>query len=222
MRFIPCGRAIGSLAILAALPGCCTMARLFCGPDQTPWVSVEFDTPAKALATFREAARRDDAIVAFRCLSEDFKQRTGLKGVVEATIAWEKLKDQVTGLHLLGYADVSAPEPLPDGRIAYVLDVSGHRLRVRLVRQAYWEVRWTPGSTPDEVREDGRYVPDLGGLVLTRDDPAEGTTQVGAVLPPADVAELTRDRIVGATVGHLWKVDDLEPLKAEDPSFGPD
>ena len=42
-----------ALVLCALLPtgGCCSFARFFCGPDKTPWVSVDFDAPGMMLYT---------------------------------------------------------------------------------------------------------------------------------------------------------------------------
>ena len=99
-------RRIALLALCLAFPapGCCTLARLFCGPDDSEWVQISFRTPRGALATFKEAVRRDNCQVVYDSLGEDLKTRMDL-GLLEACVAWEKLKDEYTGLHLLGYAE---------------------------------------------------------------------------------------------------------------------
>ncbi len=65
------------LAVILALPapGCCTLARLFCGPDDSEWVQIDYKTAPAALATFMEAIRRDDCRVIYDSLGEALKRR---------------------------------------------------------------------------------------------------------------------------------------------------
>ncbi|MCA9300444.1 MAG: hypothetical protein KDA28_15340, partial [Phycisphaerales bacterium] len=109
-------RATQILAVLAiCLPtgACCNLARYFCGPDDSEWVSERFDTPDHAIRTFREAVRRADTSVIARCWSKGFRRRTGLVGSVESAIAWERVQEQFSGVHVLGYAEISARRESP-------------------------------------------------------------------------------------------------------------
>ena len=96
-------RQIAILALVLALPasGCCSLARLFCGPDDSEWVQIDYRTPRAGLATFMEAVRRDDCRVIYDSLAETFKQRHSL-GLFEGCLFWERLKEAQSGLHLLG------------------------------------------------------------------------------------------------------------------------
>ena len=53
------------VSVLALLPllgtgSCCWMARVFCGPDTSPWVPISYETSRATLATFLEAVRREN------------------------------------------------------------------------------------------------------------------------------------------------------------------
>lgn len=206
---------IPHLALLAALAatqlaGCCTMARLFCGADRSPWVAVSFESPRAALTTFLEAARRDDAGIAYRCLSRAHKQRLrnqyGLNDSLDATLAWERIKQEAP-LHMLGYAEVPEFRRETAARASCVLDVSGRRFQFELVRQAYWSVSYTPdGAT---ILETGRFLDGaLTELVRLRSDQDEARVQVAALTFPHDeTGSLAPDQLVRVEVGHEWKVE---------------
>ena len=157
--FTPTLAAALGVVVLLPTGGCCTIASLLCGPDKSRWVPREYRTPDEALATFLEAIRRDQPVFIHESLSEKAKQRNGLPGVLETTVAWERLKREVTGLHLAGDATLSAPIREPDGRVRYDLAVSGRSLTVKLVEQAFWELGYT--NEPDgEIEREGRFVDD--------------------------------------------------------------
>lgn len=199
-RFLP---ALTSAVLAGSLGGCCTLARLWCGPDRTRWVPISFETPAAALATFQEAVRRDAPLEIYRSLSEGFKRRLGVGGAVEAAVAWRKITEETTGVHLLGTAQVSEPVSLASDRVRYVLSVAGHRLAVELVRQEYLSFRYVENG--DEIPA-GLYVADLSRYLRV-----QGRTF--SIRAPADLQlpenlPLERLREVGA--GVEWKVDALE------------
>ena len=205
-----CTRALAVSAVATLGSGCCTLASLWCGPDRSRWVPVSFETPEAALATFREAVRRDDAHHVWKSLSEGFKARNGLPGELEATVAWNRLRETVTGLHLLGEADVSAPERLAEDRIAFVLCVAGERLRVELVRQPFLEI---VHETSLGLERPGSYVTSLAPHVRVRRS-ADGLTS-SVVLTVEDLVlpmDTRSANVRGVRAGEDWKVDALDPL----------
>ena len=208
-------RAAGTLVAVAACllgPGCCNFARWMCGPDDSDRVSERFDTPTAAIATQREAVRRADTIAITRCLSEDFKQQTGIRGVLETALVWQRLRDEVPGIHLLGYAEVSERRPLGPGRCEYELAIAGQRMVVRLMRQPYWELAWTyDPDDPDDLEPRGEPLTHLGTVLDATIDEDEGTTAVSIRLPPIDVP-VELDRIQSASVGFEWKVQWIEAV----------
>ena len=94
---------VPALVLCSLLPtgGCCSFARFFCGPDKTPWVSVEFDAPESAVRTFLEALRRDDPDVLYLSLSDGYRQRLGID-LMAVNVAWERFREQNPGLHVAG------------------------------------------------------------------------------------------------------------------------
>jgi hypothetical protein len=205
-------RAWPVVLLCGSLPGCCTLARLFCGPDTSPWVHRSLRTPGAALATFLEAVRREDRGVIYECLGDRLKASLGLTGRIEVDLAYDTLKERVTGLHLLGYARVEEVRGggLP-GTVDYVIEAHGHRLVATFGEYSYWTV-WV-----DEVAEDGERRPQAyGGSIAdlrrsVRLDQERGTLLVqvrSSSLPSAPEEDLRE-----VTVGTEWKLDGLRGLE---------
>jgi hypothetical protein len=214
----PCtGRTAATVlmtALLLLAGGCCSLARLFCGPDLSPWVQRSFDTPFAAAKTFMEAARRDDStIIWYECLAKSYKARLknehGQAGAFEIRWAWERMK-QDAPLHMLGYATVT--EPKEDGnRATCVLDVEGRSVRIELVRQAGWLV---------EVRDEHGVIQKISGLVDSLDSRAKivdgkppRLELVPFLLQHDELNSVSPDQIVRAQVSHEWKIDLIELVK---------
>lgn len=210
----PCHRVLGLLLPWLALPasGCCTMARLFCGPDDTAWVPVAFSTPEETTATLLEAIRRDNGPVVVQCLGNAFKGRYHLGGL-EAMVAWQQLREQVTGLHLLGYARPGeAIDPTPSS-VAYVVEQSGHRLRIDLVREGIREVLYRrPNGTPGDASE-----PFTTAMIAIESTSTPDMDQSRITFAPIDVEhdglpQLPLSAIQAVGVRWQWKVADLRSL----------
>ena len=124
-----------SLLLLLLLPlhGCCSMARLFCGPDRTKWVPVDHASPEAAVRTLLEALRRDDPEMVYLSLSTAYQQRLHLDHAT-AQLAWARFTEANPGLHVAGYAKVPAAVRHGADRASMSLSIEGHELRVHLVR----------------------------------------------------------------------------------------
>lgn len=204
-------------APVLATPGCCSLARLFCGPDKSPWVPVAYDTPAQTLATFLEAIRRDNAREVYFCLSRSYLESLGLPSGVGFTVAWERLCAEIPHLHLAGYLPVPAqPVAQQDQGVTYELDLDGTPLRVYLARQNYLEVRYrTVDGMPRDV---GRYLDATlnGHLRLEPGEPdidGEPTSRLRLELPVefthAGVATLPLEQFDRFAIGREWKIANL-------------
>lgn len=133
-------------AAVLALPiatsgGCCTMARLFCGPDRSPWVQIDFRSPEHTVRTLLEALRRDDSEVVYQCLADAYRRDLGIDSM-SIQLAWQKVRDQIPGLHLAGYAEVPDPTCRDRDHAFVAIDVEGYVMEVELVRECYWQVRY--------------------------------------------------------------------------------
>ncbi len=191
--------AILALVLALPAPGCCSLAQLFCGPDDSEWVQIDFRTPRAGLATFMEAVLKDDCQVIYDSLAETFKQRQSL-GLFEGCVFWERLKEEQSGLHLLGFAEVTELASLP-GRAAYQLEYSGYRFRVELVEQQLW----TMFTDLENAAEIGRFAeisdlvqwPQTDGqsVVIQLPDPAT----IGPIVELEDVQEFR--------ISREWKVN---------------
>src|SRR5688572_13889449 len=102
-------------ALVLPLSGCCSLARFFCGPDTTPWVSVRFETPRLAVMTLLEALRRDDPEIVYVSFSQRYQRHHAID-VTTFKILWPRIREENQGLlFLAGYAQVPEPSRLgPD------------------------------------------------------------------------------------------------------------
>lgn len=190
------------------------MARLFCGPDKGPWVTVAHDSPQATVATFLEAVRRDDPQQVYRCLSESLCKERGLDGMVVAA-AWDRLREQTPGLHLLGYAKAPT-QPLRRDATAcvFVLEVEGVRITLDVVRESYWELRYL--GADGRVRESSTRLDEATYRSLVRaeevePDPVDDLPQArvgvaGRVAVHPGAAALDVAAVERLEVGREWKI----------------
>lgn len=229
--------ALLSLATAFAASGCCSLARFFCGPDTTPWVSQRFDTPHDAVATFLEAMGRDNADVVYLCLAEDYKRQLGITDHLAANVAWRMLQDETPGLHMARYAKVGDPELVADHGARFLLDVEGRKLQVELVRQTYWEVHYLkPPRVRDGVQDPGpRELGENGGIVPSllpyctivretprqpKDDeeqmePNRSTLTTRLTFHHGNLEQVPLEDVTRAGVGREWKIAGLRFLEPE-------
>jgi len=202
------GLLAGSSALSAS--GCCSLAAFFCGPDRTRWVAPDYREPDRALATFLEAVRRDRPDVVYESLSEQAKVRYGVPGVMETTLAWERLKQEVSGLHLLGTATVTTLGPQPDGRVSFQLSVAGRSATAWVVEQPFWEVWWLGADGYDRA---GRFVrrSDLAEMLVVQTED-EAVLDARVRDPKVMLPDLRKDQVRELRVGIMWKVDELSGL----------
>ncbi len=187
------------------------MARFFCGPDDSEWVSQDFTSPEATLATFREAFRRDNPDGLYLSLSEDLKRSYGLDGMT-AQVGYEELKNQVTGVHLLGTAEVSEPE-LHDGFVRFFLSApAGYTFRVDVKEYAFWEVRVSVPKIPEETYS--AYVQDLSAWFDVSELQAGGSGSLLVTSPlQLEAFGLLAEDIDGVRFAKEWKVLDFQPVE---------
>ena len=158
---MPPSRLAWSILLLLPLSGCCTLARFFCGPDTTPWVSVRFETPRLAVMTLLEALRRDDPEIVCLSFSQEYRKRLKMD-VLTVGLVWPRVREENPGLHVAGYAEVPEPTRIGADRAHVTIDVAGHQVEIELVRECWWELRYVrPDGTPGEP---GEIVSSFDGL----------------------------------------------------------
>ncbi|MCR9245480.1 MAG: hypothetical protein NXI31_10640 [bacterium] len=205
------------LALLALAPGltlsgCCTMARLFCGPDKSGWVQESYETPKKTVATLLEAIKRDEPGVIYRCLSAGFRRANKLDSVSGA-VGWQLLREQTPGLHLAGYAEITEPVRIADNGATFELDVEGRTLRIDLVRESFRELQYRrPDGTPGNAREQLASW-NAAARVVGVEDPEFDVSRF--VFEPFEFEHEGLDAIPLATIERvglvrLWKVSGLQ------------
>ena len=214
-----------AMAILsaAALPltGCCSVARAWCGPDRSPWVSVAFRTPELAARTLLEALRRDEPQVVYDALADELRTQLGVDGLA-IEIAWPKIKQQFPYLHVAGYAEVPPADFGPGGDTATItVEYEGQRLRLALVRHTYWELRYQrPGADLRPTQRDarvGRRLSDLSSTIkIELDVEAEEDLSHVSLLPQAashfGVDQIPPENVESLGVFTAWKIRQLTLL----------
>jgi hypothetical protein len=208
-----------AFALVAALPlgGCCSFARFFCGPDRTPWISVDYTSPEDAVRTMLEALRRDDPDIVYESLSDGYRQRHGLD-LMSVQVFWERFRDANPGLHVAGYAKVPTAERPAADRAVVRLEIEGHRLEVQLVRQDSWLVRYArpqvPGGEPTPPGKASHRIESFAGFVRVEADGDPEDEQSRVLVAPLRVrhagVELTTDAIEAVALQRVWKIADLQ------------
>ncbi len=213
MRTLPMASAV--LFGMLPLGGCCSLARLFCGPDHTAWVQIDYATPSAAVQTLIEAIRRDAPDVAYECLAATYRERLHLDSTAMA-VAWQQLKAAVPGLHLAGYATVPPPRHQTADTAEFALEVEGRPLRVRLAREAAWELRYQRADgSPGRA---ARPLPTLGAVaqlepVADPDRDLSRLTVQPMVFEHEGTALAAPAQIEAAGLVQRWKITDLEVPK---------
>lgn len=212
-------RILLTVTALLCLPmqSCCSLARLFCGPDKSEWVSVRFDTPELAVRTFLEALRRDDPSVVYKCLSEPFRAELGIDQDT-AVVIWPKLRDRYPGLHVAGYAEVPDAKRVGANAAVVDLEIEGQPFQVELIRQCQWQVRFRrEGLTgPKAIGEFGKQAgnaADLLNVTPIMDDPPMSMVSLnGRRVIHYGVEELSADSIESIVLEHTWRINGFPPL----------
>ncbi len=207
---------LGLLPLALSNSGCCTLARAFCGPDRSEWVSVDRRSPRACLRTFLEALRRDDSRELYFCLSEDFKRRQGIAGM-EFHIAYQALKEEIGFLHVAGYAELpAAPSLETDGACSYTLEVEGQRMTVQLVRNSYAMVRFRLQGEDRVVDRylSGNTLATVASLEAMEPDEIDLVPRSRIQLHPIlfehpGVERIGVEQIDLVGYGRDWKIDDL-------------
>ena len=205
-----------TVVALLALPlqSCCSLARLFCGPDKSEWVSVSFETPELTVRTFLEALRRDDPSVIYKCLSDPFRAELGVDQATMKLI-WPQVRDQYPGLHLAGYATVPTAVFDDKGTAIINLDVEGQAMQLQLIRQCHWEVRYRrPGARADIAiaRVGGKVANPAAVLQVTpiSDDPPTSIVALnGRRVAHSGFDELAIENIEAIGLEQTWRITSL-------------
>jgi len=210
-------RAISTalLAMTLSLPGCCTISRLLCGPEKSQWVSVSLASPTATVATLLEAIRRDAPDVVYGCLSTNLRREYKLDAIT-TQIAWQRLRERVTGLHLAGYAEIPAPEAQTANSATFMLEVQGHRLRIDLVRESFRQLVY---RRPNGTRGDS-LVPLDSWHEMARidrvDDPDFDKSRFSIepfVFEHEGLEELPLSAIESAGLIRRWRISALHSLE---------
>ena len=219
-------RALAITALLLTHTGCCTMARVFCGPDKSPWVSIDVATPEASVRTLLEALRRDEPEVLYLCLAASYQQKMGIDDLT-VQLGWERFKAANPGLHVAGYAQVPTAKRLAADRAEIQLAIEGRAMLVQLQRQTRWRARYErpplpprrPGEAPipTSAGEASGKLDDLAAALTIRpvaqDIEASTLTLAPLRLEHGGMDALALEQLEFLGIERLWKITDLRLLE---------
>lgn len=203
-----------AIALLLPLSGCCSLARYFCGPDRTSWVSVDYSTPELAVKTVLEALRRADPEVLYDSLSDRYRDQLGITNLT-LQVGWERFQEANPGLHVAGYATVPPPRMVGEDRAEFTLDVEGTPVDVRVVRRRKCSVVFRSDS--GALLEKGDQVASFAGLATSVPEADKVRSRV--TIGPLTVKHGNRDdlpleRIESAGIETVWRIDAIAVREA--------
>jgi hypothetical protein len=229
------------LALLALLPlllgcgGCCSLARLFCGPDTSDWEQIAYDTPPQTVATLLAALRRDNIEQVRRCLTERYQDELGITSL-SAQLVHNQLHRDLPYLYMVGYAPVpQQPTSSSDRGCSFEIEANGKQVRLDLVRQSYTRILYEepppPGETAREetaqermarqsiLVEAGEVLPHDSwngrAVVLHAADGPFGDRRSTVDLEPilfehGAISKLSLEQLHLVALGREWKIDRIQ------------
>ena len=184
------GAVLLLLPTLGGLGGCLT------GAKAEALVATGFRTPRQTVESFQTFLRADLPAREYRCFSQDFRARNGLSAFSYGE-ARDELFRRYPWLKWIARAEVVGEGSLGEGRHWVDLEAVGRTVRVKLVREDFFEIQDAGGPLADgeadferlvQLGSDGRRL----SLRLPLDPPLDGLEGVSEVL-----------------VARHWKIDDL-------------
>ncbi len=203
-----------AVALLLPLSGCCSLARFFCGPDRTPWISVDYSTPDLAVKTLLEALRRADPQILYRSLSDRYRAQLGITDLT-TDVGYGLFQDANPGLHVAGYAAVPPPRMVSDDQAEFTLVVEGTPVEVTAVRRRQWRVsyrrvngnRFDPGHSVHSFTDVARVDPEAG-------EDRSRLTIGPLTVKHTNLDELPLHRVEFAGIEAVWRIDAIRVREA--------
>lgn len=195
------GAGVLLLATLGGLSGCVCLR----DSEAERLVATGFRSPRQTVESFQVFLKADLPEREYRCFSQDFRARNGLSafGYGEAR---DELFRRYPWLKWIADAEIAGEGSLGEGRHWMDLETAGRTVRVKLVREDFFEIQDGDGLVTDgdadfddlaHLTGDGRRL----SLRLSLDPSLDGLEGVSEVL-----------------VARHWKIDDLsEPSEASAP-----
>ena len=203
------------LAMAVALPlqGCCSLARLFCGPDRSPWVPIAFNSPEATARTFLEAIRREHFPVLWECLAPGFRSSLGMEDPVAGSVGWAILLEEYPHLFMLGYAELSPPTTPPQApdRRRFSFRISGYQVSIRVRRRSYSAVHVRTQFQDEPYVMDSTLAEGFGPWLLQRPTQGQETWELLLTRPfTLEDQIVPSDAIEQIIFGTEWRVVGLD------------
>jgi hypothetical protein len=192
------------LALVAALPAC------LCPPRAEDLLATGFRTPRQTFESFKTFLRADLPMQEYLCFSAGFRQRNALSAATYAE-AREQLFDDQPWIRLVAKAEVAGERAVGADEHWFDAEVLGRTVRVKLVREAFFEI-----FASDQLVADD-YAP-FGELVEVRREGREAvlTARIPFEASAGELAELSE-----LQVARHWRIDDLRELGDDDERLPP-
>ena len=187
------------LALVAALPAC------LCPPKAEDLLATGFRTPRQTFESFKTFLRADLPIQEYLCFSAGFRHRNGLSATTYAEAREQLFKEQ-PWIRLVAKAEVSGERVVSADEHWFDAEVLGRTVRVKLVREAFFEIF----ASGELVADD--YAP-FDGLVKVH---GEGQEAVLTARIPFDASEADLASLSEVQVARHWRIDDLRELGDDD------
>jgi hypothetical protein len=158
-----------------------------------------FETPKGTFETFQAAFRAGRHVLEYRCLAEPLKEKHSLTFDRYPLVRARLLREE-PGLRWLSKATLDGVERIDPDLAEGIAFVLGRRLRVRFVREWFWEVRLADGTRVDDFLEGP-----VGDLL----EPQEPGWTLR--LPFEALARLDPRAVERVTAGADWKLLEILP-----------
>lgn len=191
----------------ARLLFCLIAACSFTSCKSRPPRAEDFSTPSESVRTLQDALAAEDSIALYRCLSEGFKERTGL-GAIGTDIALKFLRDEYPEIQYIESGELVAEQRLGADYAFVEVEVGflffTRNVRFVLERRTMAEIRREGLAAPI-----GMYMP-LGSRVLdSADSHPEEPTVAFIVTNAPDLWEqlqVEEPPLTSFQIVDVWKV----------------
>ncbi len=186
---------------------CLASGGCLCPPRAEELLATGFRTPRQTLTSFQTFLRADLPLQEYRCFSVRFREEHDLS-VVAYSEGRERLFREKPWLKLFAKAEVVGEGSKGEGEHWVDVRVLSRTIRVRLVREAFFEIR-----SGDQLLEDG-YCEFASRVELE----ARGDgTRLEVRIPLEKEPEAYRGASEVLLARH-WKIDGLHELETPDPA----
>jgi hypothetical protein len=198
------------LLLAASAAGLARASACLCPPAAEDLIAVGYRTPRQTLASFQTFLRADLPMQEYLCFSAGFRRRNGISAATYSE-ARERLFEEQPWIKLVAKAQVAGEKVVSEDEHWIDAEVLGRTVRVKLVREAFFEILAGERRLADDYA-------DFGSLVRVESEGGE------ALLTARIPFEAAQDDLAGLSevqIASHWKIDELYELDDESPRLPP-